>query len=150
MSETSEAAPEKTTPPAGLRGKKYAHLFRSDCRAERIPFSVESHPCWVDLRPMGKDSRDFYVRMAQRGSGQIDFAAALDHLVDSTVVDFQLARRVVLVGGQHGDWEECGLPAGSKPSALLKGELEPLPGFWDDLLVECQRVNGMLEPDPGN
>lgn len=149
MSNTQKQTPKKPEP-AGLRGKKYTALFRSDLRPEVIPFTVDGKSCSVSLLPMGKDSRNYYLTLAQDGDGDIDLVKALNHLVDSTVIGFSIWRRATLADGTHGEWEECTLPDGEKPSALLSGELEPMPGFWDDLLAECQRVNGFVVETAGN
>jgi hypothetical protein len=152
MSNTKQE-PEKPKTPQGLRGKSYAALFRSDVKPERVAFEVAGKPCWVELRRMGKDDRNEFLRVSGglQNAENADLLKATEYLVAHTVVGYQFWTRPQLADGSLGEWQQLAPPEGTTDLlGHLRDNLDFLPDLWDDLCVECSRVNGFTEDAAGN
>jgi hypothetical protein len=136
----------------GLKGKSYSALFRSDTKPERVSFEVAGKPCWVDLQRLSATDRDEFARCSgQLEGGTPDVLKAKEYLVARTVVGYCLWARPTLADGTLGDWQQVVPPEGTDDILEpFRSRLQSLPEWWDDLAVECSRVNGFMEEDQGN
>lgn len=148
--------------------KSFGVLFASDLQTERVPFTVTDDTgkeleCWVDLRPMDSGHLDDFnvagceVRMVNDGAGmrqeigKIDIGARNRFLVSRTLVGWQMWRRQYNAGVPIGWMQDVPSEVTrQREGAIESGEWRTERAFWEWLVGECLRVNGMTEQDAGN
>lgn len=141
--------------PAGLKGRSFGAVFRGDRTPERIEFEVGGNEAWVDLLAMNKNKRD---ELGDRfGSGPVaDRIAGFNtFLVTNTCTDFLLWTKATDPETGTQEWIRVSPPPEKgRPKHWLddfwKTGADLFPDFWDALLAECLRVNGIGEQAEGN
>lgn len=137
----------------GLK-KSYGNLFRSGFDPERIEFEAAGNPCWVDLAPMGRDKKNALLSSHNKAlqSGQknalTDYTVAL---VSQTVVGFCLWHQPHnRQTGEPLDWQPIRSGAGPDQIAHQFRQMGDALEWWDDLVWECNRINGLLPDEPAD
>ena len=132
--------------PKGLKGRNFAAIFRGDRTPERVEFTIEGNPAWVDLLQIDQTR---LPRLQAKG----DSPEGIPLLVALTVVDFCLWTQATDKATREKHWQEVRPPANSDDAWRIqffsKGA-ELFPDFWLSLVEECARVNGVDPDSQGN
>lgn len=163
-----EHTPE--TPAAEVEVAAFESLFAADQEPVRVPFTVAGRGAWVELTPMDAADHSRFSTIGLKyklGDGglqnvditEVDQAAREQFLVQHTVTDWLLWQRQ---GRALNDptaergWQQVGAPEHSDPKKQHRMRQEFLAGlkcqraFWEWLVRQCVRVNGLDGETVGN
>lgn len=144
-----------------LKGLDLDSLFAADLESERLEFRVGGQPAFLDLLPMDAAANTRFqalvAKVCDPVTGQMradmDAGAMREyqlHLVAHTVIGGTLWRRTRTKEGEAVGWQQDVIPADARSRRTYFENCQSQPAFWEGLLEECLRVNGLGAADQGN
>lgn len=139
------------TPPPGLKGRTFGAVFRGDRNPERVSFVIAGNEAWVDLLPMDKNRRDELGDRFTQGATADRIAGFNAFLATHTVTDFLLWTQATDKESGEKHWQQVRPPQGNQQREdFWRKGATLFPDFWDALLADCLRVNGLGQSAEGN